>query len=284
MRDNSPSSLKSVAEAISAERDYVFVAAAGAGAFKETYEVHDAEGKRLALKVFRSGMSAERTDREIDAMRRCAHPNIARVVAIDEFEREGERYVFLIEEFLPGGSLAERVQRDGPYTAADTRALAVALVDALAHIASHNLVHRDFKPENILLDARGAPMIDDFGIVRDLTKESLTQSWALRGPGTPFYAAPEQLNNEKELIDWRTDQFSLGVVLSVITFGVHPYQRDGMTMDQTVEAVAGRAGLADSFVQAASSAGFFALPKMLAAWPVGRFRTPELLAAAWATE
>ncbi|MDB4959855.1 MAG: protein kinase [Myxococcales bacterium] len=260
------------------------MSAAGAGAFKETYEVRDAEGQRLALKVFRAGMSAERTDREIDAMRRCSHPNIARVVAIDAFESDGERYVFLIEEFLPGGSLADRVQRDDLYTAAEARTLAVALVDALAHIASHNLVHRDFKPENILLDANDSPMIDDFGIVRDLTKESLTQSWAMRGPGTPFYAAPEQLNNEKELIDWRTDQFSLGVVLSVITFGVHPYQRSGMTMDQTVEAVAARVEPADSFVESAMAAGLVALPKMVSSWPVRRFRTPELLAAAWANE
>lgn len=142
-------------------------------------------------------------------------------------------------------------------------------------------MHRDLKPENILLNADVAPVIDDFGIVRDLADISLTQSWALRGPGTPYYASPEQLNNEKELIDWRADQFSLGVSLSVVTLGIHPYHRTGMTMDRVVEAVAQRDGPAAQFVTVATAAGLSALTKMTAAWPVGRFRTPQQLAAAW---
>jgi serine/threonine protein kinase len=157
----------------------------------------------------------------------------------------------------------------------------VALVSAIAHIAEQNLVHRDLKPANILLDANGMPVIVDFGIVRDLAKVSLTQSWAIRGPGTPFFASPEQLNNQKELIDWRADQFSLGVAISIVTFGVHPYAQAGMTMDQIVEAVANRLGPTAHFDNIASAAGLPAIPKMLAPWPVGRYRTSALLAAAW---
>jgi serine/threonine protein kinase len=134
-----------------------------------------------------------------------------------------------------------------------------------------------------LLDANGAPVIDDFGLVRDLEAPSLTQSWAIRGPGTPFYAPPEQLNNEKDLIDWRADQFSLAVAITLITFGAHPYEKQGMSMAELVEAVATRSGPTDKFIAAAQGAHLAPLVKMVAPWPVSRYRTPALLTAAWGT-
>lgn len=136
-----PTSLRPVAEAIAGALGYTFVGAAGAGGAKEAYEVVDGSGARLALKVFRLGMVSERTQREIDAMRRCSHPNIARVVAIDAFDHGGQRHVFLIEDFLSGGSLHDHVVDHGLFSAVASREIAVRLVDAVAHIASHNLVH-----------------------------------------------------------------------------------------------------------------------------------------------
>ncbi len=134
-------------------------------------------------------------------MQRCSHPNIGRLSAIAEFYHEGAQYLLSGEEFLPGGTLTSRLRRDllsGP----ETRDIGGQLVSAIAHIASHDLVHRDIKPDNILFRADGVtPVIVDFGLVRDLVRTSLTQTWLMRGPGTPFFAPSEQLRNEKALID-----------------------------------------------------------------------------------
>jgi serine/threonine protein kinase len=157
-----------------------------------------------------------------------------------------------------------------------------ALISAVDHIAARDLVHRDFKPANIMFAAtKGDAVIGDFGIVRDLRKDSLTQSYLSSGPGTPFFAAPEQLTNDKAMIDWRTDQFALGVTLAISHFGFHPYRRNGENDSETVSRVASRSGPSPSFVETATRAELPALIKMLAPWPVERFRTPPLLLEAW---
>jgi len=152
------------------------------------------------------------------------------------------------------------------------------------HIAAIGLVHRDLKPDNILFrEDAVTPVIVDFGLVRDLTDTSLTESWFLRGPGTPFFAPPEQLRNEKAMIDWRADQFSLGVLLAISLFGLHPYQEEGAPSQQAVERVAQRVAQPDWFLKAARKANLDVLVKMTAPWPVERFRTPGDLCEAWRT-
>lgn len=125
------------------------------------------------------------------------------------------------------------------------------------------------------------PVIVDFGLVRDLVNTSLTQTWLMRGPGTPFFAPAEQLRNEKAMIDWRSDQFSLGVVVALSAFGFHPYQEDGTSPTQTVEHVAERSAPTGRFLDAATQSGMPYLVRMTAPWPVERFRTPEELERAW---
>ena len=143
-------------------------------------------------------------------------------------------------------------------------------------------MHRDIKPDNILYRADGVtPVIVDFGLVRDLVRTSLTQTWLIRGPGTPLYAPPEQLRNEKALIDWRSDQFSLGVVVAFAAFGFHPYQDGGESFARTVERVADRGKQTARFADAAMQSGMPFLIQMTAPCPVERFRTPESLLRAW---
>ena len=124
-------------------------------------------------------------------------------------------------------------------------------------------------------------MITDFGVVRDLTDSSITPTWAARGPGTPFFAAPEQLNNEKSLTDWRTDQFALGVVLSYSVVGAHPYWEVGISDRDIVDRVSARRRAGDWFPEKAAEIGLPVLLKMVAPWPVDRFRRPEMLSRAW---
>lgn len=275
-------SLESVAQAFCSSVGFAFVAKAGQGAFKETFQALDQSAKPVAVKVYRDGLSNQRSGREIDAMRRCSHLHIAQLSSIDTFSYSGTSYLITREEFLPGGTLSSKLIADGLMGDAETKALATPLIDASRHIAALNLVHRDIKPDNILFRSdRRTPVIVDFGLVRDLGATSLTQSWQLQGPGTPFFSPPEQLLNEKILIDWRADQFSLGVTLAMARFGLHPYSHAGDTLDATVGRVMARSVPAPRFTQAAQGCGLPQLITMVAPWPVQRYRTPAMLAAAW---
>ncbi|QIN80080.1 protein kinase [Rubrobacter marinus] len=276
--------LESIAREICQVRNYQFVSQVGAGAFKETFHVRPSEDASLALKVFRPKNTDDRVLREIDAMKRCDHPNVGKLFAVDYFHTEDQKYLFSIEEFLAGGTLTERVeQRLLPVE--EVLKFGNSLIEAVSHIASHGLVHRDLKPDNIMFkEDRETPVVVDLGLVRDLAESSLTQTWLMRGPGTPYFSAPEQLNNDKELIDWRTDQFSLGVVLSISVLGYHPFSEENETAAQLVERVAKRESPSPLFWNDISDLGLNALGKMISPWPVERFRTPEKLAAAWSDQ
>jgi hypothetical protein len=96
-----------------------------------------------------------------------------------------------------------------------------------------------------------------------------------------LYASPEQLTNDKAIIDWRSDQFSLGVVFGFAGLGMHPFARLGDQPAQTVVRVERREGPAPEFIEAARNAGFPALPHMVGNWPVQRIRKPADLLQAW---
>lgn len=273
--------LEPVARAICNGSGYAYIGAVGEGAFKETFEAREGD-TRHALKVYRPKAVSERVEREIGGMLRCNHPNIARLRRVDQLIVEGRTHLYSVEEFLSGGTLIERTRDRGLFATDETREIGRMLISAVAHIASKGLVHRDIKPENIMLRDDGhTPVIVDFGLVRTLDETSLTATWAQRGPGTPYFAPPEQLRNEKQYIDWRCDQFSLGVSLAVVTLGRHPYHADDDDRGElVVTRVADRQPVPASFVEKAAAAGLPVLARMVAPWPVQRYRTPEALLVA----
>ena len=255
----------------------------GVGAFKQTFQVTSSSGDVQALKVYRPGASLVRAGREVAAMRRCTHPGIARIFRIGTLSTDQGITCFSTEQFIPGGTLADRL-REGGLGRAELLLAGRLLIEAVAHIASQQLVHRDIKPENVMLMGdRRTPVIVDFGLVRDLNAVSVTPTWAMQGPGTPLYAPPEQLQNQKELIDWRADQYSLGVLLSYCAFGFHPYEDEGALPEQIVERVNMRGEQTARFRAAAAAdrGGFLALIRMTEVWPVRRYRTPDNLVEAW---
>lgn len=270
--------LDDIAQRICAKTHMRFVERVGEGSFKQTFHVLDRRDTSLALKLYKTARSTKRDQREINAMLRCKHPNIARLLSVQAYSFGGQQFVGIIEEFLPGGTLSSK----GLLSVSQCRAIGMQLVRAVAHIAELSLVHRDIKPDNIMFKADGTtPVITDFGVVRDLADSSMTPTWAPRGPGTPFFSAPEQLKNEKQLIDWRTDQFALGVVLALAVFGEHPYRMDGASDGEVVERVSSRHQPAEWFGIRAVEYGLPAIVKMIAPWPIDRYRRPEMLLSAW---
>jgi serine/threonine protein kinase len=273
--------VQQVAHAICSTRKLTLGPEVGSGAFKHTFEIRAADGTARALKVYRRAGADARTQREVEAITRCSHAGVARFELIETWKDGPDEYVYSLEEFLSGGTLTTRLA-GGPLAIGEVRSLALSLIDTVGHIASLGLVHRDLKPDNIMFrTAGGTPVIVDFGLVRDLGQSSLTKTWLPHGPGTPYYAAAEQLNNEKPMIDWRTDQFALGVVLTMCGLGRHPYELAGMNPLQVVDRVARREASAPAFETWAADTGLAPLVRMVAPWPIARFRTPQRLAMAW---
>lgn len=267
--------LQAVAQRLCADRGFQLAGDLGSGAFKVAFLVK-LEGRDAALKLAEIPGSAERFTREVAALRSCGHASIATVLDAFTITDDAGRPVWVvIEEYLAGGTLEQR-QAAGRIVPADVRIIGTNLAEVLGHLRERRLVHRDIKPANILFrDAGPAPVLTDFGIVRMLDAPSLTHDFAAAGPGTPAYAAPEQLNNEKNLIDWRTDQFGLAVVLAESIIGRHPFQAGGESIRDAIVRVAARGRLPDEARQELRAAGFGSLEQALEPWPVKRYRRPE---------
>ena len=270
--------LEHVAKAICGMINFSYVKFIDAGAFKETYQVNDGT-ENHALKVFKPNNQSERTDREIDAMRRVNNKNVARLIMVNSITYNSEKYLYLIEEYLSGGSLGTLL-RGSTLSKKEVFDLGKDMIGALESTYRERIVHRDIKPDNIMFRGnRSDAVLVDFGLVRDLEATSLTQAFHMRGPGTPLYSAPEQLNNEKALIDWRTDQFALGISLCRAILGIHPF--DAGSPVKTVEKMASLDHINDTVKKHIIDQGFGVLIKMLEPYPIGRYRTPEMLMIEW---
>ncbi len=144
------------------------------------------------------------------------HPNI--VVTHDAATDEKTSVPFIAMELVTGGSLADRLERDGRLAWEEASRLAVLLARALDFAHRQGVVHRDVKPANVLLAPEGSPKIADFGIAK-LGDAHLTQTGAVIG--TPYYMSPEQL--EADEVDGRSDLFSLGSLLYAVLAGHPPF-------------------------------------------------------------
>lgn len=275
--------LDCVADAICADLKLTRVNRVGSGAFKATYHVRNENGAHKALKVFNDKNRKARIQRELNALKRCRHSSIAQFDMMATHRFDGKDYHFCIEEYIAGGTLECRIDR-ALLTHREIYPFGKQLIGAIQHISELDLVHRDIKPANIVLrEDSGAPVLIDFGLVRHLGASSLTETWIPQGPGTPLFAPPEQLNNDKDLIDWRADQFSLGIVFVKSLCGRHPYEDDEPDTFQAVDNVSSRSNFSPWFMAWTQEHPLHSLiAKMVQPWPVQRFRASSTLMKAWA--
>ena len=129
--------------------------------------------------------------------------------------------ITIIEEYIEGNTLRSAMNSYNEWNV--IRPLVLELIEGLSIIWQNNIVHRDLKPENIIIRPDGKPCIIDFGIARFLDMESITNTLQAYGPCTLLYASPEQLRNDKHIIDQRTDFYALGIIILEMYLGEHPF-------------------------------------------------------------
>jgi serine/threonine-protein kinase len=181
-------------------------------------------GRRVALKVLPAHLSASldaaRFRREIQLAARLTHPNIVPLLAAGE----AAGLLYYTMPFVEGESLRARLDRDGQLPIAEVVSVLRDLARALAYAHAHHVVHRDLKPDNVLL-AQGTALLTDFGIAKavDAATTATTERTAAGiAVGTPTYVSPEQAAGDPEL-DQRTDLYSLGVVAYEMLAGRPPF-------------------------------------------------------------
>ena len=193
----------------------------GRGGFGVVLRARRADGLEAALKVLTEPLDAEsrlRFERELRILGGLSHPSLVRVL---DHGLTGQGLAWLALELLPGGTLADRVARQGPLDPAATIALGRALASALGALHAAGVVHRDVKPENVLFDAGGAPRLVDLGLGRGFLPGAsrLTATGALLG--TPATMAPEQVRGET--VGPPADVWSLGATLYLALTGQAPF-------------------------------------------------------------
>lgn len=215
---------------------YELHAELGRGAFATVYlaQIPGLE-RNFAIKLLTLGadqIDRARFEREAQIAARLDHPGIVPVLDFGVDAASGRS--FLVMEHVPGQTLRDRLEREGSLPWSEAIAVVAEVADAMAAAHAAGVLHRDLKPDNILMDARGGrPRVCDFGLARaggDL-RGTLTQ--AGEAMGTPVYMAPEQARALE--VTSRTDVYGLGMILYTLLVGEPPYV--GKTIAETFEKV-----------------------------------------------
>jgi len=206
---------------------YLIESEIGRGGMAVVYRATDVRLNRtVAIKVlppdvaFNAEVRA-RFIREAQTAAQLNHPNIVPIYAVDD--KDGGSLVYFVMAFVDGESLGVRLNREGAWPVERTVRVLRDVADALAYAHARGVVHRDIKPDNILIDrASGRPMVTDFGIARAAAGDvRLTVTGV--AVGTPAYMSPEQAVGERE-VDGRSDLYSLGVVGFQMLAGDTPFK------------------------------------------------------------
>lgn len=185
---------------------------------------HRDTGRLVAIKVIpadtaRSPLQLKRFEQEFKAASLIDHANVVKAL---DYCGVGPT-PFLVMEFVEGETLGQRVERDGPLPEAEAVWIMGQVCEGLHRAHKQGLIHRDVKPDNVMVGPDGAVKLTDLGLVKDVEGEqNLTRTG--RGLGTPHFMAPEQFRNAKNA-DVRCDVYSLGATLYMLVTGAVPFAR-----------------------------------------------------------
>src|ERR671919_2866768 len=196
----------------------------GAGGMSTVYRALDQTlERRVAIKLMHREISSdsdqlERFRREARAVASLSHPHVVTVIDFGE----DDDHPYIVFEYVEGETLKDRLRRIGRLPVAEAVAYAIEIGRALECAHTNLLVHRDVKPQNVLIDPEGRAKVTDFGIARELESDGLTKTG--RVLGTTDYVSPEQALGRE--VDARSDIYSLGVLLYEMLTGEAPFQAE----------------------------------------------------------
>ena len=205
--------------------DFKLLKKLGQGGMGEVFLANQVSlDRNVALKILSKDMAkkpgfVERFVREARAMARIDHPNAVKVYAADT--DKGYNYVAI--EYIDGQSMQDWMDDKGKLEVGDAVHVILSCADALAHAHELNIVHRDIKPDNILVTKKGVVKVADFGLAKALDDEDMSMTQSGTGLGTPLYMPPEQARDAKN-VDLRTDIYALGVTLYYFLTGRLPFE------------------------------------------------------------
>ncbi|HUK21145.1 MAG TPA: serine/threonine-protein kinase [Gemmatimonadales bacterium] len=253
----------------------------GEGGYAAVFRAKDRAGRRdVAVKVLDLGLTpspelAERFVREARTVAQLDHPHIVPIYRVGGFKNT---ILFIIMRCVDGMSLRQLLERRGELSVDDAVRVARQVADALAYAHQRHIIHRDIKPDNILLDASGHVLVTDFGIAKASEAASASQL-TTEGMvvGTPHYMSPEQATGDR--IDTRSDIYSLGIVLYQMLVGAVPFDGESAQAVLMKQATADPAPIRRRRREVPDKLARV-LERMLAKDPAERFQTAEELSRA----
>ena len=201
---------------------YQIIEELGKGGMGKVYRVLDKELKEeVALKLIKPEIASdkktlERFSNELKLARKISHKNVGRMYEL--MEEKGIRYITM--EYVPGEDLKRLIRKVGQFSAGKTVSIAKQVCDGLTEAHRSGVVHRDLKPQNVMVDEEGNARILDFGIARSVKGKGITGAGVILG--TPEYMSPEQA--EVKEVDQRSDIYSLGIILYEMVTGRVPFE------------------------------------------------------------
>jgi len=214
--------LKELATGTTFAGRYQVIEELGKGGMGRVYKVYDAKTKeKIALKLLKPEISSdgdaiERFGNELRFARKVSHRNVCRMY--DLGDDKGTHYITM--EYVSGEDLKSMLRMMGPLSAGKTVHIARQAAEGLAEAHRQGVVHRDLKPQNIMIDREGSARIMDFGIARSLKVKGVTGAGVVIG--TPEYMSPEQMEGKEA--DTRSDIYALGVILYEMVTGKIPFE------------------------------------------------------------
>jgi serine/threonine protein kinase/Flp pilus assembly protein TadD len=203
---------------------YQIIEELGKGGMGKVYKALDTRiNEKIAIKLIKPEISSdkktlERFGNELKLARKIAHKNVGKMFDINV--EQGTHYITM--EYVPGQDLKGLIRQSGQLAIGTSISIATQICEGLSEAHKVGVVHRDLKPNNIMIDREGAVRIMDFGIARSLNEKEITGSGIMIG--TPEYMSPEQVEGKD--VDQRSDIYSLGIILYEMVTGRVPFEGD----------------------------------------------------------